>query len=990
MRTSKKSVKKTFISILLLLAAKVCTNAKENIFLEHNSGNLQIMTLQNGLTLFVKEDTSSALVYAEFVCRAGYSSQSANNAGFFPLYADLFSATLTENTNELLRTFKVESSCNSDSTNFSCSINPENLEAFFESISLCARNPNFSDKEIKKAYEKLKEETESYAATGASFINGTIDSKIFSDAPWKHESGIYPQLFSYYSEAQVRTILYDIGKRWYTPDNCAIFLTGNTSHEDAYNLAVKYFSSWNTYFSGDEKIFSTAIHGQDEADEGSDSEKEIASAGTPGTRTEEKKFVLVDDYFSKDLSQVVVQYTSLPMSQADILSSAFNSYYSPYAQKELADEKLGIRSREYLSCASSYESSTTRLIFQALLEAPYSFSAYPLPADPSAVSPAEQCDAFAANIKAASDLTDEDFYLALQNIESKYKLQSGNSIQSMKLLANFWAIDSGLGENNFYEKFLNLVHDVQSQEKLKIHENILNEAPYIFLLVNTGTYEKYKDSFGERNYVPVTASDSSWYHNYLSQRTQSSAEKLSGEDIPSEEQFSSAEKFLLENKNTFFTGNLSNGIPLTVKQNKSSQSVVISIAIDGGESASPEGEEFLRSVIVNSFARNIQSEITAMKIRGEFTAATQLKAWTDFYCSYITVECIKNDVPRAMDAIFSAIIYGEMKPVTADKLVREQKNLWKNKFLSASNQMEYNALKYLYSGTKYEVFFSQENEALRNTDMNSILAAYTELLNSDLYSIVFSGDISLEEASASAEQNFALLQSHDLSEKKNIGDYYAEYNPKERIVVPNFRNRTRRVQLSHIYSTDKTPDMARGIPILVPTKEFTDPCQYFFAAPYGITAEATRKQNIYNAILYELCLRCNELDGNENFSIREASMFFPVGAIKSSGTTRISIFNSIYKKSLSELRKDLESPEKKETVSKRIRNLWIQKNLSGTQSNEGTAALIQQSILQGNKLLYLENYAAMENISAEEILSVIKEYFTETPPMKVTSVDSKN
>ena len=77
-----------------LLAIALCFSftltAQEVLPLEYDSGEVHFLTLTNGFCVFVKEDHSSALIHTEFICRAGYSSQTAANAGFFPLYAQIF------------------------------------------------------------------------------------------------------------------------------------------------------------------------------------------------------------------------------------------------------------------------------------------------------------------------------------------------------------------------------------------------------------------------------------------------------------------------------------------------------------------------------------------------------------------------------------------------------------------------------------------------------------------------------------------------------------------------------------------------------------------------------------------------------------------------------------------------------------------------------------------------------------------------------------
>ena len=63
---------------------------------KENKPELSISTLQNGLTVFILPDETSALLNIELVVKAGFSSQTSSTAGFFPLYTRLFSEKIKE------------------------------------------------------------------------------------------------------------------------------------------------------------------------------------------------------------------------------------------------------------------------------------------------------------------------------------------------------------------------------------------------------------------------------------------------------------------------------------------------------------------------------------------------------------------------------------------------------------------------------------------------------------------------------------------------------------------------------------------------------------------------------------------------------------------------------------------------------------------------------------------------------------------------------
>ena len=54
---------------------------------------------------------------------------------------------------------------------------------------------------------QMKTSVMQYVQSPEGFINSSIDSRVFSEAPWKHDSGVYPAIFSKAQVPEVRTSL---------------------------------------------------------------------------------------------------------------------------------------------------------------------------------------------------------------------------------------------------------------------------------------------------------------------------------------------------------------------------------------------------------------------------------------------------------------------------------------------------------------------------------------------------------------------------------------------------------------------------------------------------------------------------------------------------------------------------------------------------------------------------------------------------------------
>lgn len=895
---------------------------------QENKPNLSISTLQNGLTVFILPDETSALLNVEFVVKAGFSSQTSSTAGFFPLYARLFSKS--GEAKEILKAFSIQSECNADSSIFKAKVPPENLKLYLEQIAQCAASPNFSDKDIEDELLQMKTESLAYSKSTTGFINSAIDSRVFYKEPWKHDSGIYPAIFSGYNTKQARAVLYNfVSKEFYTPYNSALFITGNITEKKALEISQEAFKDWNSKSTDSSfKKFKT--------------ENLQQSKG--------KKFVLVAKEFSPELTQIVVQYTSLSQSQTDILSCAFNNEKSKYKTMLSQIPELNIRSADFIAAASAIKNGNTRFILQALIEEPQ-----------KGKSIADQAKTFLATATECANLDEDEIKFAQNEITKKYKELTGNPSNLISKLAEFWAMNKFETPENFYQEFEKSIYQVENETSENISKTILNEEPYIFLLVNNSVYKKNKKSFDEHGYELITQENASWYTNELlaknaKQEMQTALEKSKTNKNPTIE-IRPADYFYFNSMESIKYQELKNGIPVSVKENPNSKTVAVCISISGGKFASPESETNLRSVLISAVAKNSKIE--------------NITNQTDETISYISFEVFKEELENALKKISDALIYGTVSPVQADLLFREEGYEQRVKNADLGFQMKSNALAYLYRSTPFSKVFKTEEKERNSSSYQALLLEYTKLLDASLYSIAICGDVEFDKAIKYCQDTFEVLKEQSARKELEL--------PK-----PSFKNKERKVQLKHIYTTNLPEKLApKDSPRLVPTKSFSDPAQIYFNAPDSTDEDV----EIFNSLLSTLCTEIQSIFENEiSCKTEVASVKIPVGIIQANELKRTGIFFDAYKIAREKLIKELSEEETKNWTCEKIKIQWKQKNLFETQSNSGTAKLMASF---QKKEQYLTNYLYIENSSPQDFLDAIEKYFPTEPLMKVYSADSK-
>lgn len=927
-------MKKIILAIFLAFSAFLY--AESNFLNEYNYAEY---TLENGMQIFVLEDFSSAPVQVEFSVHAGISAQNPATTGFFPLYTRLFKYGAEKNS--FLQ--NLTSECSADSSNYRISVSQELVPSTFEILARCAFSPFFAEKDILREYSALKNEIMQYAPTPAAFINTAIDSRIFSETPWKLDSGIYPQIFTKSTAAEIRSILSRIGKFWYTPQNSAIFVSGPVKKEEIYALAEKTFGSYKpaASFALPEKVTATG---------------------------KTRKFIMHDLQFSEDMTQIVIEYTGLNFNQASLAAVAYNEDSSTLKKSLCAEHILNIRGPEYINVSSTRHNGCARLIFQTLMEH-------------NLRSPVEQAETFIEAIKKSPETTDSSEYQAARKIlHDNFRETTANSTNFINSLAYFWAIAPLLPGNDEKEillaqKLLSQPEKITSTDENSLKTSFENETPFIFVLVNTKNFKKYKSDYKRLGYEEINSKNGSWFTQelYKNALKEISAEKKEIEQQKAESE-SARNIFLEENRNSLKTIELSNGIPVTVKTNRMTNGVSILVSIDGGSLADKNRPGF-QNVMANAIASNIRKEIIKYKTQQIISGNPAVYAETSFSDSKIIVECEKEDISLCIRSISDALIFGEITPAEADSYVYSAQTQKRLSGASPLNQMTFRAIKYFYDSNFIRNIFDTEKEILQKTSYNDILAEYPKFLDASLYSIVIAGNTDSEAVRYILEESLGILAAQTTRN---------DSRRKESVPKPDFPAKTRKINLKirHLFYTDVKAEDAGPMPaVLVPTKNFADPVQYWFKAPETDSEEAV----IFDALI----LRLSE---NLNNAGAETKIFLPAKDFRCGGITFLNVehtnyIEETYKKTLSEFVKKLEDSEPSVFEAERTKNAWILSRLSGSKTNTGTARIISSS--KTDKKNYLDEYEILERAGSKDFLRALNEYFPPEPLLQIFSSDSK-
>ena len=917
--------------------------------------DIKIFTLQSGLTLYFLEDTTTATVRLELNVNASSQQQTPETAGFFGLYAQLLGL---ESTPDCVKTEKT--------------VAPSQTEKTLIEFSNYFKTPQISDATLSEQLKSSRTVLNDFSSSAAGFINQAIDSRIFAEAPWKQQSGTYPANYNSMKLAQVRTLLTQIKNLYYTPSNASLYVSGNITQNAALSLAEKYFG----------KISETKNHtGAQNAQPDIPDSILKTTAVQPGEKTP-CRFVLTDDELSEDLTQIVLQYTQFTQDEADLISAVFNKETSTFKKLLLKQRNLAIRAADYIDASSAQQKDSSRLVIQAICEK-------------TKVSPAVQGELFCAMAREKERLTDAEIQGALKEMDSNFLLVTDNSTLLMKNLAVF-----NQTNKDFTETLFNKTQRMHELSVQSLNEKYENARPFVFILCNTKNYTKYQNEFKKYGYVRVTKKNGAWYlqskyKDFLPgaqniKNAQTSANAGSGQNSAD----FSAQRFITENESQFSFFTLKNSIPVTIKTTPQNKTASVALCIAGGELLFAKQNAGLASTLANSLAAVIQWGLDGLYQAQVLSLPAKVSAQTCAEYSLLTVTCSAADVNTCLNTMSQCIIFGDITPALADGITYDLRTQWRIKTLTPDFQLLCEAARTIWqdsdNNSSARKLYDDTKDRPSQMDFTQIQAAYPSILDSTRFSLILTGGTAhTAELEQTLNSTFGELTTHKATEDIST-----------KIEKKPLPKKSRKLQLRHQFFTDVSADKAGPRPaVLIPTTDFSDPLLYVEEGPSLSSTDSA----LFNALLYLLQDRLQKAVSVQNegqtVKVKAPDMDFPYAQIIITKIKHTSRTDSLYSATLRSINAELEELVNKNTdgvidtekdeLLEELENLWLLHELEGTATTEGTAALIQKSAALGNPKLYLEQYKAVSRATAGDYYLIFNSFFTQTPPLRIYSADSK-
>lgn len=922
-------MKKIVLALALAVSGVLC--------FAFGADDIKVFTLQNGLTLCTLQDTTTATVRLELNINAGTVCQNADNAGFFGLYAGIMGLNLS-----------------TDCVSTTVTVAPSQTESAIIGFTKYFKDITLTDRELNQAVSKIRAGINEFAYSAAGFINSTIDTKIFPKSPWKQESGVNPEVFNSKNTEQIRTILADIGSTYYTPKNSVLYISGNITSNSALMLAEKYLgvieSKSPVPSSSSIQEYEKFIRTQNFAESG--------------------KYVLIDEELSSDITQVVIQYTNFDQDEADLIANVFNRPTSEFKRLLLKQRNLSIRGADYIDASSAQQKTSSRLIIQAICEK-------------TKVSPATQGDLFLmmSRDNETPRISQEEVDGAVSKTRASFNSIIDNSAKLMEQYALF---------NRTNKKSSRTLFDMaaggEEHSAADLNKSYLDKKPFLFVLCNTQTYQKYSKEFNKSGYKLLTRKTGPWYKQKLYTKIQSDPKALANVKNGRDDIRNSAQRFIQSNQAQFNSFTLENKIPVVTKQIENSKSFCIALSIDGGELLFAGHNPGLAELLTNALAVNIRRYADKQIESGSIVSNVEVTARTKADSSLLIVTTNVESAIQTLRAVSDAVIFGDISPALADGISYDLRTQWRIKTGAPDFQLICAGAKTIFN-KEIAKLFDDKKDRPQKMNYTDIAAAYPLILDSSRFSLVVTGGID-KVPSLEQELNNTFGQLTSVKQTQSI---------KEKIIPESLPKKTIRTQITHQFFTDISADKAGPRPaVLIPTTDFSDPMVYFLNTPDLNSTDCA----LFNALLYELGERVQaQCELNQEVKVKPAEASFPYAIFTMTKIKHSNKNDAVYAQCVRELATDLEALLSKNTdgvielekddLLMNMENRWVVRELAKTSDAEGSAELIAQGA--GNSIpdLYLRQYQAVSSAKAEDYYLIFMSYFDQAPAFKMLSADTK-
>jgi zinc protease len=450
--------------------------------------------LENGLSVFVREDHKVPLAYIEIAVRAGGVTQRRDNAGIFHLYEHMmfkgnsmckdsaaFQKTLSE-----LGVDDWNGTTGEHCVNYFFTIPSEDLKKGMEFWSAAIREPLLDEAEFEAEKKVVISEIQANLNSPGTILSSFFTKTFFPNAPWQLDpSGAVATVQSAKLDE-----LKSIKEKYYVPNNAALFIGGDVDAKEVRRLAQEIFGGW---------------------ERGSFDFDSECAVQTQEPLGETKFFVMPNEQVSPQIAQVMIYYrgpdadfdraATYPL---DLFTNYIADHDSSFVKDVFAQKDLRVVSKDYVGGGYSTKRRTSTINFYAVMQEPErsipkrAKSFYQLVAQeliPQYVS--------------SKEIVGQKNIGMIKRTRANERLVKSELFQGVLEEARYWWTACDKDYYYSYEKNMDKASDAQIAAALKKY--VMDKNAFVVAVVNPQIYKSLKPEFDSEGFVEIKKEGAFWW-----------------------------------------------------------------------------------------------------------------------------------------------------------------------------------------------------------------------------------------------------------------------------------------------------------------------------------------------------------------------------------------------------------------------------------------------------------------------------------------------
>lgn len=483
----RKSFFKSFVAKVFFVFFQICCVAKTFVFAQETPiKGLFSYTLDNGLSLFVAENHAVPLAYVEIAVKCGSFTQTGQTQGLFHLYEHMMfkgnslykDAAAVNGALSDMGVAQWNGSTGVECVNYYFTIPAEKLEQGLNFWNAAIRSPKMDSKELENEKKVVLAEIQSNFSNQSWCFSNQKNNLMFSEAPWKLNPSGTVQTVQNASISQLKKIQ----KRFYIPNNSALFVGGDVNPDEVFLLVNKIFGSWKKRANPFEE-------------KKSNPDKIVQFSKTP---LEKPTFcVMPYERISKDIAEIEVSYRGPDCLfdkedtyTADVLANLLSNPMGFYKMALTEDPLLFVPDPSYAWGGYYTRKTCGELSFGIMVQNPEMSLAERAEYFQNGISEMIHNIALQTDEKQMNDL--------ILRVEDSKILESQTAQGLLETLRFWWTV----ADSSYYFSYIENLKSVNAQmiEDFN-YKYFVGKNPLVTVIVNPEVFQKIKDDFEQKGFV---------------------------------------------------------------------------------------------------------------------------------------------------------------------------------------------------------------------------------------------------------------------------------------------------------------------------------------------------------------------------------------------------------------------------------------------------------------------------------------------------------